>query len=219
MDQIEVLDIFEKRESIRVYDLEKPVEEEILKTILQAGILSPSSVGFEPWKFIVVQDRNILESLKHLGFGIKEQFETASAIVFICCLKDGRFSNPLIRNHLMEVKGFPERVLPKMEVRYDSFFKNDMAIDDNPRAIYDWASKQTYIALANMMTAAQMLGVQSCPIEGFNYKQMDKALRENHLNDDDNYQISVILSLGYQVEKGKRPKTRRMFDDVVKWVK
>lgn len=219
MEIKDVLSIYEGRESIRVYDLEKALEDEKLEAILKAGILSPSSVGFEPWKFIVIQDREILESMKDLGFGIKTQFETAGAVVIICAMNDARFSNPTIVNHLLTVKGYPEKVIPKLEERYNAFFKDDLAIDDNPKAIYDWACKQTYIALGNMMTAAQMLGVQSCPIEGFNYAKMNEALVEKGLLSDPDYSVSVIMSLGYQTEPGKRAKTRRAFDDVVTWIK
>jgi nitroreductase len=219
MEIKDVLDIFEGRESIRVYDLEKPLEQEKLETILKAGILSPSSVGFEPWKFIVVQDREILESLKDLGFGIKTQFETASAVVFICAMKDANFANPTILNHLLTVKGYPEKIIPKLEENYTAFFRNDLKIEGNEKAMFDWACKQTYIALGNMMTAAQMLGVQSCPVEGFNYDKMNELLIEKGILDDPDYALSVIMSLGYEAPAKKRPKTRRTFDSVVKLIK
>ncbi len=176
-------------------------------------------MGFEPWKFIVVQDREILESLKDLGFGIKTQFETASAVVFICAMKDANFANPTILNHLLTVKGYPEKIIPKLEENYTAFFRNDLKIEGNEKAMFDWACKQTYIALGNMMTAAQMLGVQSCPVEGFNYDKMNELLIEKGILDDPDYALSVIMSLGYEAPAKKRPKTRRTFDSVVKLIK
>jgi nitroreductase len=47
---------------------------------------------------------------------------------------------------------------------------------DNERAILDWAGKQTYIALANIMTAAALIGIDSCPIEGFDMDAVNKIL-------------------------------------------
>lgn len=218
MRKEEILSLFSDRSSVRLYDTERKITREDLELILNAAVLSPSSVGFEPWKFVVVENRDILESLKHLGFGIKRQFETASAVVFLFCLEDPSFNNPKIVKHLLEVKNHTREVLPKLESRYRSFFENDMKIWDNPRAMYDWASKQTYIALANMMTAAQGLGVQSCPIEGFNYESMNKALHDLEIIDDKDYKISVILSLGYESEPNGSNKTRRHFEDVVRWL-
>lgn len=54
-----------------------------------------------------------------------------------------------------------------MQKFFKQFAETDFAIADNPRSFNDWAAKQTYIALANMMTAAALIGADSTPIEGF----------------------------------------------------
>lgn len=66
---------------------------------------------------------------------------------------------------------------------YEKFQKDDIAILDNERTLFDWASKQTYIALGNMMTGAKMLGIDSCPIEGFDYKAVNQLLADEGLFD------------------------------------
>ncbi len=57
----------------------------------------------------------------------------------------------------------------------------------NERATFDWTCKQTYIALSNMLTMAAMIGVDSCPIEGFNREAVDKILEEEGLLDGGQY--------------------------------
>ena len=60
--------------------------------------------------------------------------------------------------------------------RYRRFQTHDMPIADDERALFDWASKQTYIALGNMLTGAAMLGIDSCAIEGMEYAVVEKSL-------------------------------------------
>jgi len=56
------LSLVQKRRSIRQY-LERPVEKEKIELLVEAALRSPSSRGFNPWEFIVVTDRDLLEKL------------------------------------------------------------------------------------------------------------------------------------------------------------
>ena len=57
-----------------------------------------------------------------------------------------------------------------------NFQESDFALLENDRALFDWSCKQTYIALGNMMTSAAMIGIDSCPIEGFQKKEVEDVL-------------------------------------------
>ncbi|WP_289845846.1 nitroreductase family protein, partial [Acinetobacter nosocomialis] len=57
--------------------------------------------------------------------------------------------------------------------KYKALQEEDMKLLENDRTLFDWCSKQTYIALANMLTGASALGIDSCPIEGFHYDKMN----------------------------------------------
>ncbi|RKJ61036.1 NAD(P)H-dependent oxidoreductase, partial [Butyricicoccus sp. 1XD8-22] len=61
------------------------------------------------------------------------------------------------------------------------------------------------------------IGIDSCPIEGFNMEKMNRLLDEEGLLENGHFGISVMVAFGYRA-KDPRPKTRRPFDDVVKWV-
>nr|WP_239305568.1 nitroreductase family protein [Aggregatibacter segnis] len=65
---------------------------------------------------------------------------------------------------------------------------------DNPRAFYDWACKQSYIALGNMLTSAAMIGIDSTPIEGFPYAKMEALLAEKGLFDTKEFKVSVVVA-------------------------
>lgn len=60
----------------------------------------------------------------------------------------------------------------------ESFQDGDFHLYESDRAMFDWVSKQTYIALANMMTVAALIGIDSCPIEGFNYDKVHDILEK-----------------------------------------
>ena len=94
---------------------------------------------------------------------------------------------------------------------YANHLKDTLSSDKN---IYSWTSKQSYIAAANMMTAAASIGIDSCPIEGF-----DKETVENILNlDTTKYQLSMILPFGYRLNE-QSSQLRLDFDDVVEFIK
>jgi nitroreductase len=80
--------------------------------------------------------------------------------------------------------------------------------------MFDWASKQCYIPLANMMTSAAMIGIDSCPIEGFNQETSNKILKEDLGIDTSLYGISYMVAFGYRVNE-PREKTRRNINDII----
>ena len=88
-----------------------------------------------------------------------------------------------------------------------------MKLLENERTLFDWASKQTYIALGNMMTVAAYLGIDSCAIEGFNKEKVEKYLSDMGLLDLSEYGVSVMVSFGYRDEE-ITPKTRRELAEV-----
>ena len=88
---------------------------------------------------------------------------------------------------------------------------------DTDKKLFDWASKQTYIALGNMMTAAALVGIDSCPIEGFHQEKVEKLLQDKFDIDTTKYGLSYMVAFGYRKEDPARPKSRRAFDSIVTW--
>ncbi len=92
-----------------------------------------------------------------------------------------------------------------------------MPIADSERALFDWTSKQTYIALANMMTGAALVGIDSCPIEGFNYTEVNRILSEEGLFDPVEWGVSVMVTFVYRAKEIKS-KYRKPLAEIVEWV-
>lgn len=215
----QIINAFHFRHATKKFDPTKKISEEDFQFILETGRLSPSSIGIEPWKFIVIQNDELRNKLKEVTWGGQGQLPTASHFVAILArtIKDTKFDSDYIEHHLQTVKGVASDVIPKVQDRYQEFQENDLQILENERTMLDWAGKQTYIALGNMMTAAAMIGIDSCPIEGFNYDAVHQLFQDNGLLEDGHFDVSVMVAFGYRVEQ-PRPKTRKPSEEIVTWL-
>lgn len=212
----QILSAFKNRKSCRYYDPTRKISEQDFNFILELGRLSPSSVGSEPWKFIVVQDPKLREALKPFSWGMATALDNASHIVVILAKKNARFDSPFMLKGIQR-RGITEpEMIEKTVAKYKNFQMNDMKTLDSERALFDWCSKQTYIALANMMTGAAMAGIDSCPIKGFNYAEINRVLSEAGLFDPNEWGVSVAVTFGYRTQDIAQ-KARQPQDDVVVW--
>ncbi|MCK0469842.1 NAD(P)H-dependent oxidoreductase [Halalkalibacter sp. APA_J-10(15)] len=215
----EILGAFQFRHATKEFDPTKKISDEDFQFILETARLSPSSVGYEPWKFVVVQKQKLREKLRPITWGAQGQLPTASHFVIILArtIKDTKYDSEYVKNQMINVKQIPEDLFEKVKTRYKSFQEDDLHLLESERSMFDWASKQTYIALANMMTAAAQIGIDSCPIEGFDYNQVQSLLAEEDLLEDGHLAVSVMVAFGYRA-KEPRPKTRKPLDKIVEWV-
>lgn len=212
----DILQVFKNRASTRSYDKDRQISDDDFNTILQFGQLSPSSVGSEPWQFLVLQNKDLRQKLKPVAWGMVNTLDTASHIVAILAKKNARFDTPFF-DEVIARRGLTDEQKQKALAVYEKFQKDDIAILDNERTLFDWASKQTYIALGNMMTGAKMLGIDSCPIEGFDYKAVNQLLADEGLFDLNEWGVSVMVTFGFS-DKEIRPKSRKSLDEIVKFV-
>jgi nitroreductase len=214
----EILDAFHFRHATKRFSSEKKISEDDFQLILEAGRLSPSSIGFEPWVFLIVQNMTLREKLREVSWGAQGQLPTASHFVVILARTDVRYNSEYVVDHMINVKKMPEEILQNAQTRYKSFQESDLPMLDNDRALYDWSCRQTYIALGNMMTTAALMGIDSCPIEGFDYKAVNEILENEGLLENGKLKVSVMAAFGYREEDPKRPKTRKELNQIVKWV-
>ncbi|ARJ50641.1 NAD(P)H-dependent oxidoreductase [Staphylococcus lutrae] len=213
-----LLDTFNYRFATKRFDSTRKIDEADFNTILETGRLSPSSLGFEPWKFLVVQDEALRQLLKPMSWGAQGQLDTASHFVIILARKNVRPENDYVQNLLRDVKQMDEDMAQQMSAKTTKFQNENLNLYESERSLWDWASKQTYIVLGNMMTAAAFLGIDSCPIEGFQYDEVAQLLAEKGHLDDAHFAPSVMVAFGYREADPKRPKTRRSQEDVVTWI-
>lgn len=214
----QLLDTFNYRFASKRFDPNKKIDDKDFETILETGRLSPSSLGLEPWKFLVVQDPELRQALKPISWGAQGQLDTASHFVILLARKNVRPESPYFQYHVREIRHMSEEMVSAMVEKTANFQRDNLHLYESDRALWDWASKQTYIPLGNMMTAAAFLGIDSCPIEGFQYEDVAKVLADKGYLDTDEFWPSVMVAFGYRDAEPKRAKTRRPAEDVVQWI-
>ncbi|GGH74216.1 NAD(P)H-dependent oxidoreductase [Phaeocystidibacter marisrubri] len=215
IEKEKILNAYIFRHACKLFDTEKKISDSDMQFILQTAQLSPSSFGFEPWHFVVVQDRGLRKKLKEQAWGATAKLDTASHFVICLTMKFPlmKYDSEYIENFMRDVQKLPENVIESKGKMYEVFQKSDFNLTDE-RKLFDWAAKQCYIPLGNMMTSAAMIGIDSCPIEGFNQEISNTILKEDLGIDTSLYGISYMVAFGYRVNE-PRPKTRRNISDFV----
>lgn len=212
---------YQFRYACKKFDPNKLISDEDFHTILETGRLSPSSWGFEPWKFLVIQNEDLKKALFPIAWGAQNSLNGASHFVIILARKkaDMQAGSDYTRHMMRDVHHLPENIMQGQEKAYGKWQTGDFNLLENERTAFDWSCKQTYIALGNMMTAAALLGIDSCPIEGFNRKEVETLLTERGLLDPVHFGVSVMAGFGYRGEEPHRPKTRQALNEIVTFVR
>jgi nitroreductase len=203
-----VLEALKFRHACKTFDPERKIPREDLDTILECGHLSPSSFGMEPWKFLVIQDAALRQRLRKACWDQPQITDSSDVIVILT-------KPSLIQPDTDYVKNmFARRGLTQeAEKAYLKRYKSHLMSEIEPlMSYYAWGSKQCYIALGNMMTAAAASGIDSCPIEGFEKKAVESVLEV----DTDQYQVAVVFALGYRLGD-QTPQLRLDYDEVVEY--
>lgn len=181
----------EKRYSVKKFDTDKKITTEILKKILNAGRLSASSLGLQPYKIFVVESEEMKQKLIR-AFHNPSQISTCSHLIVLVSKKniesqyiDGYFK------HITEVRQIPLESL-------NAFRKNiEHHIEEKDQELLiQWNEKQAYIVLSNLMFAAALENVDTCPMEGFLQEKIEEILQI----DTQKERVSVTLTLGYRAE-------------------
>ena len=214
----EILHAFQFRHACKEFDSSKKLTDEDINFILKIANLSPSSFGFEPWHFVVVQDKRLRELLKPVAWGAPLKLDTASHFILGLTMKAPmtRWGSEHTAKMMDEVRKLPTDFRAMYAKFYREFQERDFNLDTDKK-LFDWAAKQCYLALANMMTAAAMTGIDSCPIEGFHEENIEKLLQAEFDIDTTQYGLSYMVAFGYRKADPTQPKTRRKINEIVTW--
>jgi len=175
-----------------------PIHSADLEKIIRAGLEAPSGYNIQPWRFVVVRDAEQKKRLRQAAFG-QPKVEQASAVIVACGdpqgWKDGDLDEML---RISAQHGFDD---PKEQDRIRGAVK---ALLGSPAGkaggiepTFDlWANRQTMIAFTTMMWAAETLGYDTAPMEGFMEDQVKALLKIPE-------RVRVVAMLGVGRLKGK----------------
>ncbi|WP_308873933.1 NAD(P)H-dependent oxidoreductase [Thiothrix subterranea] len=151
------------RHACKKFDPTRQIPADEFQQILECGRLSPSSFGMEHWHFVVVQTPALREQLREVCWN-QPQINESSHVVVILAKTAAVEPYSAYVQRLFGRRGLPAEAEQAYLERYAAH--NDSEIKPYLNT-FAWSSKQCYIALANMMTGAASMGIDSCPIEGF----------------------------------------------------
>lgn len=219
IDKQSLLDAFLFRHACKEFDTDKKITIEDFDFILEIARLSPSSFGLEPWKFLVVQNPELRRKMLPHVWGGQKQLPTASHLVVALVRKTCfmKFDADYVQNFMRNVQKFPEEAAQARTAILQKFQQQDFALLESERAMTDWGGKQAYIALGNMMSVAAMIGIDSCPIEGFAHSELQQVLASEMGIDLNAWSLSYLVAFGYRKGAPARPKTRQQKEAIVQW--
>ncbi len=198
------------RYATKQFDAGKKISAEDLAALEDAALLAPSSLGLQLWKFVVVQDPAVREKLRAASYG-QSQITDASAIMVFASKNDVTEAD--IDAHLAQISKVRGVSLEDLAPLRGMAIGSVMQAQDEA-ARRQWAARQVYIALGTVITAAALLGIDACPMEGFSNADYNEILGLNELG----YTAYAVAAVGYRSEEDKyatAPKVRYPKDQVV----
>ena len=210
IDAETMLAAHKQRYATKQFDAAKKIPAETWAALEEALVLSPSSFGLQPWKFIVITNQEIKNALVTESWGQRQIADASHLVVF--AVKHPLTAGDVRRfiERTSEVRGTPMEKLAGYEKVIVGFLEKP----PYPLDVKEWASRQLYIALGNFMTSAALLGVDTCPMEGLNPSGYDKVLGL----EGSGYHTVAACPAGYRSEDCKHaglPKVRYHADDVI----
>jgi len=197
------------RYATKDFDTLKKVSDSDLEDIIEAFRLTPSSFGLEPWKLIIVENRELRQELQAHSWN-QSQITKASHLLVFARVKniDDAYIDKYLENN-SKITWVSREDLVWYEGMIKWYFSS---LDEQWKIL--WASEQVYLALWNVMNLLAQKEIDSCAIWGFNPVKYDEVL------DLDKYGLAsvVVLPIWYRSSEDKyasKPKVRFNKEEVV----
>jgi nitroreductase len=201
MDFSCVMDTFEaisSRRAIKKFDPNHKMTSEQVDSLMKLTLLSPTSYNQQNWRFVTVTEQPIKEKI---GIAARNQAQPVdgSLVILLCGNMNAWKEDPLRywKNHPTEKQ---ELVKTSLEKKYS----------DSPQNRRDEAIRSCGFAGQTIMLAAKQMGLDSCPMVGFDYDQLAEIINlpEDHL-------IVLMIVVGKSLEPAKERGGQLGLDEIV----
>ncbi len=198
----------EWRYAVKTFDADKKISKEQFSTILESGRLAPSSVGIEPWKFIIVENPEIRAKIREASYG-QTKVTDASHLIVITHRTDAQNLVNEAVTRTAKNQGKTEADL----AGYRGMLEGTVGQFSNDSDLQAWLRAQTYIPLGMMLETAALLDIDAGPMEGFDRKAVDTILGLSSKN----LASVTMVAFGYRGNDpfASLPKTRQSVQEVV----
>ncbi len=212
-----ILTAAQQRYTTKAFDATKCINDADMAQIEELLRLSPSSINSQPWHFVIASTPEgkalVAKGTEGVYASNAPKVLNASHVVVLCTrmdvdaehlqrVVDQEYIDGRIANEAAKLATYKGR----------SFFLNLHRFQH--RDLQHWADKQVYLALGTLLLGVAAMGIDACPIEGFDNGLLDDALglREQGLSS------TVVVALGYRSEtdaNAKLPKSRFDVEQVI----
>ena len=187
-----VIDHYKWRYATKKFDTKKKISNSNIELIKESISLAPSSYGLQLFKVIIVEKKEIKDDLKKASFN-QSQISDASHIFVFC--NSTKIEENDIDIYIKNKAAIQNKTISEIS-GYGDFLK-DTLLKKEHNKISTWTANQVYIALSHLMTFCPSLGIDSCPIEGFEASKYNEILKLNNRN----LNSTVVAAVGYRSNK------------------
>ena len=202
------LEILKFRHACKIFDESKKISAGEFDFILEAGRLSPSSTGLEQWDFLVVQNKELREKIKAVSWNQAQITSCSHLVVILAKIKEIKVGSSYIDKMIARRA---DKNIEAIAARQKFFLLSNFKNDDE--LTFQWSHEQCMIAATNMMNAAASLGIDSCPMEGFDRHALNEILGL----DESEKRVAIVVPFGYRLNP-QPEKLRRQRSEVVTWI-
>jgi nitroreductase len=177
------------RYATKKFDASKKISSNDLNSLLEVIRLSASSYGLQPYHVFVIEDPEIRTKLKAASWNQSQITDASQLLVFA---HKTTFDESLVDTFLENISETRQLPLDQLQGYGELIKTNLLKLSEDQKAI--WTSRQAYIALGNLLSAAANLKIDACPMEGFVPEKVNEilGLKEKQLN------AVVLATIGYR---------------------
>ena len=195
---MDTFDAIKTRRAIKKFDSSYKMTDEQVQSLMKLTLLSPTSYNQQNWRFVTITDQKIKEKI-HVAARNQAQPLDGSLVILLCGNMNAWKDNPMRywKNHPLEKQ---EHVRDAMHKKYS----------DSPQNRRDEAMRSCGFAAQTIMLAAKQMGLDSCPMVGFEYDEMAKVI-----NLPDDHIIVMMIVVGKAASPAAERGGQLSFDEVV----
>jgi len=195
---MDTFDAIKTRRAIKKFDSSYKMTDEQVQSLMKLTLLSPTSYNQQNWRFVTVTDQTVKEKI-HVAARNQAQPLDGSLVILLCGNMNAWKDDPMRywKNHPLEKQ---EHVKEAMHKKYS----------DSPQNRRDEAIRSCGFAAQTIMLAAKQMGLDSCPMVGFEYNEMAKII-----NLPDDHIIVMMIVVGKAASPAAERGGQLSLDEVV----
>lgn len=192
LDGEALLRVLNARYATKKFDSSRKIPDDVWNTLEEALVLSPSSYGLQPWRFIVITDPQLKEELAPQAWN-QPQITSCSHLVVFCARRELNGNDV---QHLMEATAQKRGMAASDLHGYASMIGSSIS-NLSPNDLLNWNKRQVYLALDQFLLSCALLGVDACPMEGLVSDKFNEILGLSDVT------ATVLATAGYRAQDDK----------------